>query len=159
MRRSLIFFMPPYDQGSSSGPPQDVGPSSSWDVVSCGPPPSSPGQASHGGASAVCTRSGRLSPAPCHLRDPAALSPCSGNLKSRRPQPLRQHPKGVIMIQFRWHPPGSSASRWRRPAQPARVPLAPLLHWHVPPAPALGPWAAPLLTLSAAFLAPRPGRP
>ena len=75
------FFHAPIDQGSPSGPPQDVVPASrSLGAVSPVAPP--PGQLSPGGASAILTRSGWLSTAPRHLLPSAALS--TGRGASRR---------------------------------------------------------------------------
>ena len=123
------FLHAPNDQGSPSGPPQDVGPSSSYlGAVSPVSPPPSPSPSSPGGASAVRTRSERLSTAPHHLRPPEAPSPGSG--ASRRWLPL----------------PPEAAPRRRGSAREV-----PRLHVLPPPEAAL------LLTLPAAVLEPRPG--
>ena len=128
-RGPLIFFMPPTIRGpllarlrTLAPPPAILGP-----CLLVSPPPS-PSPSSPGGASAVRTRSERLSTAPHHLRPPEAPSPGSG--ASRRWLPL----------------PPEAAPRRRGSAREV-----PRLHVLPPPEAAL------LLTLPAAVLEPRPG--
>ena len=72
------FFHAPVDQGAPSGPPQNVGPSSR----SLGHPLLLLARFPREGASAIRTRSGRLSAAPHHLRPSETLS--TGRGASRR---------------------------------------------------------------------------
>ena len=75
------FLHAPIAQGSPSGPPPEDDPASrSPGAVSPQSPPPSPGL---GGASAIRTRSGRLSTAPRHFQRSAALRPGRGASRRR----------------------------------------------------------------------------
>ena len=112
------FLHAPYNQGSSSGPPQNVGPSSRtlgsrWDLSPMTPTPPPPDQPSHGGALAVCNSSGRQSTAPNHLqvRDPAVLSP--GSCKSRPQQPSAAVSGPSVPAVHQCRPGGGDQPLWR----------------------------------------------
>ena len=158
-RRSAVPWVPeflhaPNDHWSSSGPPQDICPSSRTlgTLFPVSPPPSKspdqvPGRPSPEGASAVLTCSGRLRlGCPLLPANSGTVRHCA--LAATSPgdhKPLRWH-QG---LHFRRRP--SAAPRRRRSG-----PLSSL--WHDLHAPTTSLWAAPFHTLPEAVLVP-PGRP
>ena len=109
------FFHAPVDQGAPSGPPQNVGPSSR----SLGHPLLLLARFPREGASAIRTRSGRLSAAPHHLRPSETLSTGRGASR-RRPTSVAASGSSLPAALARRAPTAGSRPGGASTARPAR---------------------------------------